>query len=45
MARVLVFLLLAGGTLGLASMVLPQPMGTDETGVYVTLAAPSRWPP
>ena len=39
MARVLVFLLLAGGTLGLASMVLPQPMGTDELGVYVTLGA------
>src|SRR5687767_12907358 len=39
MARVMVFLLLAGGTLGLASMALPQPVGTNELGVYLTLAA------
>jgi len=39
MARVLVLLLVAGGTLGLLSMLLLQPMGTDELGVYVTIAA------
>lgn len=39
MARVLVFLLLAGGTLGLASMLLPQAAGEDDTGIYAVLAA------
>src|SRR5919107_1785797 len=39
MARVLVLLLLAGATLGLASMLLPQPEGQDNVGVYTTIAA------
>ena len=39
MARVLVLLLVAGGTLGLLATLLPQPMGMDEVGVYVTIAA------
>ena len=39
MARVLVLLLLAGATLGLVSMLLPQPEGQDTVGVYTTIAA------
>jgi len=39
MARVIALLLLAGATLGLASMLLPPPAGQGEVGVYTTIGA------
>jgi diguanylate cyclase (GGDEF)-like protein len=38
MSRVLALLLVAGGTLGLVSMLLPQPPGTSYAGTYAVIA-------
>jgi len=38
-ARFLAFLYVSGATLGLASMALPQPAGTNYLGIYLIIAA------